>query len=109
MRERVTGSDGIYRLAAHCATQGYRPYFLGAAPGVADTVAERLMMAHPELEVAGAYAGSPDPQDEDDIIARVREAAPDLLLSLVETTARTVQADTSVLVAILNREIERSL
>ena len=26
LRERVTGSDGIYRLAAHSARQGYRPY-----------------------------------------------------------------------------------
>ncbi len=80
LRERVTGSDGIYRLAAHCAAQGYRPYFLGAAPGVADIVAEKLAAFYPGLEVAGAYAGSPDPQGEDDIIARVREAAPDLLL-----------------------------
>jgi N-acetylglucosaminyldiphosphoundecaprenol N-acetyl-beta-D-mannosaminyltransferase len=80
LRERVTGSDGIYRLAAHCATQGYRPYFLGAAPGVADIVAEKLMGSYPGLEVAGTYAGSPNLDDEDDIIARVREAAPDLLL-----------------------------
>jgi N-acetylglucosaminyldiphosphoundecaprenol N-acetyl-beta-D-mannosaminyltransferase len=80
LRERVTGSDGIYKLAAHCAAQGYRPYFLGAAPGVAGIVAEKLTMAYPGLEVAGTYAGSPGPKDEGDIISRVREVAPDLLL-----------------------------
>ena len=80
LRERVTGSDGIYRLAAHCAAHGYRPYLLGAAPGVADIVAEKLIGSYPGLEVAGAYAGSPSLDEEDDIIARVREAAPDLLL-----------------------------
>jgi N-acetylglucosaminyldiphosphoundecaprenol N-acetyl-beta-D-mannosaminyltransferase len=79
LRERVTGSDGISRLTAHCATRGYRPYFLGAAPGVAEIVADKLAATYPGLEVAGSYAGSPDPQDEDGIIARVREAAPDLL------------------------------
>jgi N-acetylglucosaminyldiphosphoundecaprenol N-acetyl-beta-D-mannosaminyltransferase len=77
--ERVTGSDGIYRLAAHCAQRGYRPFFLGAAPGVAEVVAQRLSQAYPALEVAGAFAGSPRIQDEEAVITRVRAAAPDLL------------------------------
>jgi N-acetylglucosaminyldiphosphoundecaprenol N-acetyl-beta-D-mannosaminyltransferase len=80
LRERVTGSDGIHRLAAHCARQGYRPFFLGAAPGTAETVAERLTKEHPSLEVAGTYAGSPRVEEEHDIIERVRAAKPDLLL-----------------------------
>lgn len=80
LRERVTGSDGIYRLAAHCAQQGYRPFLLGAAPGVAEVAAERLVAANPELAVAGVYAGSPLPEEEDAIIERVRAAEPDLLL-----------------------------
>lgn len=80
LRQRVTGSDGIYHLAAHCARRQYRPFFLGAAPGVAGQVAERLAAANPGLQVAGAYAGSPHPEEEDDIIQRVRSAAPDLLL-----------------------------
>jgi N-acetylglucosaminyldiphosphoundecaprenol N-acetyl-beta-D-mannosaminyltransferase len=78
--ERVTGSDGIYHLAAHCARRGYRLYLLGAAPGVAETVAERLVAAQPGLEVAGVFAGSPRPEDEAEIVGRVRAAAPDLLL-----------------------------
>jgi N-acetylglucosaminyldiphosphoundecaprenol N-acetyl-beta-D-mannosaminyltransferase len=80
LRERVTGSDGIYRLAAHCAQRGYRPYFLGAGPGVAETVAQRLTAVNPDLEVAGTYAGSPHARDQGDIIERVRASTPDLLL-----------------------------
>ena len=80
LRERVTGSDGIYRLAAHCAQRGYRPFLLGAAPGVAEIVAERLAASNPGLEVAGTFAGSPRPEDWVDIIQQVRAAAPDLLL-----------------------------
>jgi N-acetylglucosaminyldiphosphoundecaprenol N-acetyl-beta-D-mannosaminyltransferase len=79
LRERVTGSDGIYRLTAHCAQRGYRPFFLGAAPGVAEVTAGRLAGLYPGLEVAGTYAGSPRPEDEDDVVTRVRAAAPDLL------------------------------
>ena len=79
LRERVTGSDGIYRLSAHCARRGYRPFYLGAADGVAEVVAERLSAHYPGLEVAGVYAGSPRAEDEDDVLSRVRAAAPDLL------------------------------
>ena len=67
LRERVTGSDGIYRLATHCARRGYRPFFLGAAPGVAEIVARRLSALNPGLEVAGAFAGSPRKEDQDDV------------------------------------------
>jgi N-acetylglucosaminyldiphosphoundecaprenol N-acetyl-beta-D-mannosaminyltransferase len=80
LRERVTGSDGIYRLATHCARRGYRPFFLGAAPGVAEAVAARLAAENPGLEVAGTYVGSPRAADEGDVIEQVRAAEPDLLL-----------------------------
>jgi N-acetylglucosaminyldiphosphoundecaprenol N-acetyl-beta-D-mannosaminyltransferase len=80
LRERVTGSDGIFRLAAHCALRGYRPFFLGAAPGVAVLVADRLVAENPSLKAAGCFAGSPRVEDEEEIVARVRLAAPDLLL-----------------------------
>jgi N-acetylglucosaminyldiphosphoundecaprenol N-acetyl-beta-D-mannosaminyltransferase len=80
LRERVTGSDGIYRLAAHSALKGQRIYLLGAAPGVAEVVAGRLSAANPGLDVAGTYAGSPHVSEEDDIIQRIRQASPDLLL-----------------------------
>ena len=77
--ERITGSDGIFRLSAHCAARGYRPYFLGAGPGVAERAAERLVALHPGLQVAGTFAGSPRAAEEAAIIDRVRAAAPDLL------------------------------
>jgi N-acetylglucosaminyldiphosphoundecaprenol N-acetyl-beta-D-mannosaminyltransferase len=80
LQERVTGSDGIYALAGHSARHGYRVFFLGAAPGVAGRAAQVLQAAYPRLQVAGTYAGSPQPEDCEDVISRVRAAAPDLLL-----------------------------
>ncbi|MBN1658604.1 MAG: WecB/TagA/CpsF family glycosyltransferase [Anaerolineae bacterium] len=77
---RVTGSDGIYHLAAHAAQRGYRPFFLGAAPGVAEETARRLVAAYPGLQIAGTFAGSPAPADEPHILDRIHVAAPDLLL-----------------------------
>ena len=42
LHERVTGSDGIYRICERAAAQGWKVYFLGAAPGVAKITAQRL-------------------------------------------------------------------
>ncbi len=79
LRERVTGSDSLPLFSALAARKGYRLFFLGAAGGVAQRAAEILRAAHPGLNVVGCYAGSPAPADEDAIVARVREAAPDAL------------------------------
>jgi N-acetylglucosaminyldiphosphoundecaprenol N-acetyl-beta-D-mannosaminyltransferase len=77
--ERVTGTDTLTALAHGCATAGYRMYLLGAAPGVAEEAAERLRQMAPGLQIAGTYAGSPAPAEEDAIIERIRAAQADVL------------------------------
>ncbi|HEY6875653.1 MAG TPA: WecB/TagA/CpsF family glycosyltransferase [Candidatus Dormibacteraeota bacterium] len=63
MRGPVTGVDLIPPLARRCAERGWRLFLLGAAPGVADDLAERLRAANPQLivnaatdDIAGAEA-----------------------------------------------------
>ena len=80
LRERVTGSDGIYRVAELCAQRGFRLFLLGAAPGVAGRVAEILTALYHGLVVCGTYGGSPSIQEEEAIARRVREARTDVLL-----------------------------
>jgi N-acetylglucosaminyldiphosphoundecaprenol N-acetyl-beta-D-mannosaminyltransferase len=77
--ERVTGSDGVPIIAARAAEKGWRLFFLGAAPGVADQAAEILRARHPGLQIVGIYSGSPAPNEEDEIVARVNEAQADIL------------------------------
>ncbi|GCE48596.1 WecB/TagA/CpsF family glycosyltransferase [Thermosporothrix hazakensis] len=77
--ERVTGTDTLAALAPLCAEKGYRLYLLGAAPGVAEATARILQQKHPGLIIAGTYAGSPAPAEEEDILARIREAKADIL------------------------------
>lgn len=77
--ERVTGTDTVVEVAKRCATPGYRLYLLGAAPGVAELAAARLQELAPDLQIAGTYAGSPDPAEEEAIIERIRDAHADLL------------------------------
>jgi len=80
--ERVTGVDLIGACAELAARRGYRPFFLGAAPGVADTAADRLRARMPGLTMAGTYApprGSCDPDEDRRMIDQVTDARPDML------------------------------
>lgn len=77
--ERITGVDTLVALAKRCATTGYRIYLLGAAPGVAEETATRLRELAPGLQIAGTYAGSPAPAEEDALVERVRTARADIL------------------------------
>jgi N-acetylglucosaminyldiphosphoundecaprenol N-acetyl-beta-D-mannosaminyltransferase len=83
LRERVTGSDLTPLLAEACAREGWRMFFLGGAPGVAERAAAELGRRYPGLPVAGCH--SPPKADLLDmehsaIRTRVVEARTDLLL-----------------------------
>jgi N-acetylglucosaminyldiphosphoundecaprenol N-acetyl-beta-D-mannosaminyltransferase len=77
--ERITGVDTLVALAQRCASAGYRLYLLGAAPSVAEETATRLQSLAPGLQIAGTYAGTPAPAEEEAIIERVRAAQADVL------------------------------
>ncbi len=77
--ERVTGSDGVPIIAARAAQKGWRLFFLGAAPGIAEKAADVLYGRYPGLQIVGAYSGSPAPEEEDAIVERVNAADADLL------------------------------
>ncbi len=77
--ERVAGSDLLPQIAARAAREGWRLFFLGARPGVAQRAAEVLMERNPGLQVVGTYPGSPAEEEAPEIIRRVRAAEPDML------------------------------
>ena len=77
--ERVAGSDIVPQVAAMSAERGYRLYLLGARPGVAEMAARKLAARFPGVCIVGTYAGSPDPSEEDELVARITAASPDIL------------------------------
>ncbi|MYC94442.1 MAG: WecB/TagA/CpsF family glycosyltransferase [Caldilineaceae bacterium SB0661_bin_32] len=79
LAERVTGSDGIHLICERAAARGWRVFFLGAAPGIAERAAVELARLYPGLRVAGTYAGSPADTDWPQIRRRLTAAHPDLL------------------------------
>ncbi len=79
LRGRVTGTELVLALARRAATEGWRLFLLGAAPGVAERAAEALAREVGGVRIVGTFAGSPRPEDEATILARLGSAQPDLL------------------------------
>ena len=80
LRERVAGVDMVERLAAVAAQRGLRLFLLGAAPGVAEEAAAILAARYAGLVIAGTYAGSPRPEDDEAALSRIVSARPHILL-----------------------------
>jgi N-acetylglucosaminyldiphosphoundecaprenol N-acetyl-beta-D-mannosaminyltransferase len=76
---RVTGVDLVEGIAGIASRKKLRLFFLGAMPGVAEQAAIRLLNRHPGFVIAGCYAGSPKPNEEDDICRRILATSPDVL------------------------------
>lgn len=72
LRERVTGSDGIYRICEKAADHGWRVYFLGAAPGIASRAADVLRQRYPNLLVSGTFSGGPAKDEWPGIVERLQ-------------------------------------
>src|SRR5215212_5194254 len=79
-RGRVTGVALAELIAAQAAVQGWSLFLLGAAPGVAERAAKALQDKNPGLRIAGCYAGSPRPDQEPELRARIIAARPTVLL-----------------------------
>ncbi len=78
--ERVTGSDGVPRIAHEAAKRGWKLFLLGAAEGVAAKAANILRAQNPGLQIVGTYAGSPDWREEDRLVELVNASDADILL-----------------------------
>ena len=81
--ERVAGADLVPQILPVAARKGYRVFFLGAAPEIAEKAVARLRCLHPDLIIAGHYSppyGQLLEMNHPEIARRIRDAAPDLLL-----------------------------
>jgi N-acetylglucosaminyldiphosphoundecaprenol N-acetyl-beta-D-mannosaminyltransferase len=76
---RVTGVGLVPRLAVRAGRAGHAVYLAGAGPGVAEAAAARLRELDPAVRIAGTLGGSPHAAEADEIVARVRDAAPGVL------------------------------
>jgi len=77
--ERVSGVDLVEQLTRLSHTKGYRLYFVGAAPGVAERAAQNLLQRYPQAAIVGVQHGYFVAADEPAIVAEIAAARPDIL------------------------------
>ncbi|HTV39223.1 MAG TPA: WecB/TagA/CpsF family glycosyltransferase [Candidatus Sulfotelmatobacter sp.] len=78
---RVYGPDLMLDICAWSQSNPCRHFFFGGAPGVAETLAQKLKERFPKLEVAGTYTPPfrpLNPDEENDLRQKVRAARPDI-------------------------------
>ena len=77
---KVSGVDLVGELCRLSAANGYRIFFLGAAPGVAEEAAEKMRARWPGTQIVGTRDGYFLPDEEPDVLAEIQQAAPNILL-----------------------------
>jgi N-acetylglucosaminyldiphosphoundecaprenol N-acetyl-beta-D-mannosaminyltransferase len=77
--ERVSGCDMVAAMCELSARRGYRLFFLGAAPGIAERAVENLRQRYPQMVVAGVHHGYFPPEEEEAIVEMIRRARTDIL------------------------------
>lgn len=84
IKEKISGSDFLPRLCDLSARNGYKMFFLGAAPGVAELAAQKLAERYQGLQVVDCYSPSLDfeknPEEMKLIDDRIAAAKPDILV-----------------------------
>ena len=81
---RVTFVDWMGPLAEAAANHGWRVFFLGSRPGVAERGAEALRRRYPRLQIKtahGYFDPSPESNESKAIVAKIGKWRPDLLIT----------------------------
>lgn len=80
LRERVSGVEISEHLCAESARCDYRIFFLGAAPGVAATAADRMRAKYPGACIVGVRDGYFTREETDAVVDEIRAASANVLL-----------------------------
>ena len=79
---RVYGPDLMLDICQWSETNPCRHFFFGGAPGVADSLAEKLKTRFPKMQIAGSYTPPfrpLNPEEENDLREKIRAAQVDIV------------------------------
>lgn len=85
--ERVYGPDLMLAVLERAEAQGWRCYFYGGGPGVADMLATRMRERLPGLVVVGAFSPGYPPEPDADL-EMINAAEPDIVWVGLSTPAQ---------------------
>ena len=79
---RVYGPDLMRTLTELSARRGYRQYYFGGGPGLAERLRDTLLERFPNLRVAGMHSppfGAVSPEEDEAMVAAINAAQPDIV------------------------------
>lgn len=77
--ERVAGFDLYNRLLALASKKGYKAYFFGGAPGVAEAARSKAEELYPGVKITGTHNGFFKEADEQEIVDAINSSGADML------------------------------
>jgi N-acetylglucosaminyldiphosphoundecaprenol N-acetyl-beta-D-mannosaminyltransferase len=80
--ERVYGPDLMREISARSPSRGYRHFYYGGAPGVADQLTAALIAANPGLNVVGTLCPpfrALTPEEDERVVDQINAAMPDIV------------------------------
>ncbi|HNX92703.1 MAG TPA: WecB/TagA/CpsF family glycosyltransferase, partial [Syntrophomonas sp.] len=77
--ERVSGIDLLYLICERAPQEGWKIYFLGAAPGIADEAARQLTQKYPAINICGIHDGYFSEEQQQSMLEEIKALQPDIL------------------------------
>lgn len=85
VKERVAGIDLFQEVLGVCATDGYRPFLLGATPEVLRRAAETIVSRFPRIQIAGVRDGYFKAEQEPEVVEQIKSSKADCLFIAMPT------------------------
>ena len=77
---KVSGVDLVGELCRLSPAKGYRIFFFGAGPGVAEEAAVKMRVLYPGTQIVGTRDGFFTPAQEPEVVAQIQATRPDIVL-----------------------------
>ncbi len=77
--ERVTGFELLHRLFERGESRRWKAYLLGTSQEIIEAAAEKLQLQYPQVRIVGVRNGFFGPEQDEEVVEAIRQAAPDLL------------------------------
>ena len=80
LKERVAGYDLVQNTMKQAVQKGYKYYFLGSKPGVANEAAKKMREMYPGIQIVGTQDGYFKPEQTAEIIETINASRANILL-----------------------------
>ena len=85
VKERVAGVDLFQEILAVCASDGFRPFLLGATSDVLHRAADVIGTKFPTIQLAGLRDGYFRPDEEEEVVEQIINSKADCLFIAMPT------------------------